>query len=232
MNRTEVAALLAYAVGLDPRSAPTDQTAAADTLNQWYELLHDVPPTAPHPSGRAWNAAEVVRHHCATSPYPIKPADISRPWHTFKADLIDRHTGTFEPGAHPELDPDDVNGYRAALAADRAAVATGTAPPTTVRELTGGPSPEVARRLAALGEYMPRSVAEQLAGYRPRRAAREALAAANLPDALDVQCKHPPCMARVGQPCRNRHGQARTRPHPSRIDDATARHNTRQETSA
>lgn len=231
MNRQQIAALIAYASGLDPRTAKTGDDLA-DQLDQWEELLRDVPPTAPHPTGRHWNAGEVVRHHIATSPYPIKPSDVSRPWHTFKADVLGRHTGTFEPGAHPELDPDDEAGYRAALAADRAAVAAGTAPPVTVRELTGGPSPEVARRLAALGEYMPRTVARQLAEYRPQRAERERLAIADLPDALNVPCPYEQCRRPVNRPCQNRRGADRTTPHPSRINAATAHHNAHREQTA
>ncbi|MFZ3569253.1 cell surface glycoprotein [Streptomyces sp. BH034] len=227
MNRQEVAALLAYAVRLDPRSAPTDQHAAADTLDQWADLLADVPATAQHPNGRHWDASQVVRHHIASSPYPIKPADVSRPWHAFKADVLGRHTD-----AVPAADPDDPEAYRAELLGARHAVATGAATATTYRELTGGPDPRVAQRLAALGSYMPRSVADELAYCRPRRAAREALALENRPDPLDVPCGW--CRARTGQPCRSGKNGARQRAtaHPSRVEDATARHNTPQEQSA
>lgn len=227
MNRQQVAALLAYAVRLDPRTAPSDQQAAADTLDQWADLLADVPPTAPHPNGRHWDASQVVRHHIASSPYPIKPADVSRPWHAFRRDVLDRHT---DPT--PAADPDDPDAYRAELLGTRHAVATGQQQAITYRELTSGIAPEVEQRLAALGGYVPRSVAQQLANYRPRRAQREALAAANRPDPLDVPCPYAQCLAPAGRPCRNRHRAPRATAHPSRLDAATAHHNTRQEPAA
>lgn len=212
MNRQEVAALLAYAVRLDPRSAPADQQAAADILDQWADLLADVPPTAPHPAGRNWDASQVVRHHIATSPYPIKPSDVSRPWHAFKADVLDRHT---DPT--PAVDPDNVAAWRAELVGTRHAVATGAAVAATHRELTGGPAPEVTERI----EYVPRSVTAALAAYRPRRAARATIRDRYGCDPYAVRCPYAPCRAAPGQPCRR--GRAdRTHPHPSRLDAALA----------
>ncbi|MGX1912430.1 zinc finger domain-containing protein [Streptomyces phaeochromogenes] len=218
MNRQEVAALLAYAVRLDPRSAPADQAAADETLDQWADLLTDVATAAPHPNGRHWDAAQVVRHHIATSPYPIKPSDVSRPWHDFRRDVVDRHHDPV-----PAADPDDPAAYRAELLGTRNAVATGTAPAATFRELTGGPAPEVAERLAALGEYVPRTVAQALAEFRPRRADRERRAVEGLPDPLDVPCPHVHCRARAGEPCVNHRRNPRRTAHPSRLDLATAR---------
>ncbi|MDN5380704.1 hypothetical protein QEP66_00980 [Streptomyces sp. LB8] len=225
MTPREVAALLAYIVRLDPRMALDDETAAADRLAQWCDLLSDVPATA-----HGWDAARVARDYIARNPYRIQPADISRPWHAHKADMLSRHVGTFEPTAHPHLDPDDIDGYRAALAADRAAVATGQQPPTTHRAITAGPAAEqVERRLAALGSYIPRHVDDVLSQYRPQRAARLAAIRAGQPDALAVACTW--CGAPVGQPCRIRRihpksGAMRTRPmtqpHPCRIEAARA----------
>lgn len=218
MNREEVAALLAYAVRLDPRTAPDDQAAAAETLDQWADLLADVPPRAPHPNGRHWDAAQVVRHHIATSPYPVKPSDVSRPWHGFRRDVVDRHHDPV-----PAADPDDPEAYRAELVGTRHAVAVGAVPAATFRELTGGPAPEVAERLAALGEYVPRSVAQALAEFRPRRAERERRAVEGLPDPLDVPCPYEQCRARAGEPCVNHRRTPRRTAHPSRLDLATAR---------
>ncbi|MEV4036396.1 zinc finger domain-containing protein [Streptomyces umbrinus] len=227
MNRREVAALLAYAVKLDPRSAPTDQAAAAETLDQWADLLADVPPTAPHPNGRHWDASQVVRHHIATSPYPIKPSDVSRPWHAFRRDVVDRHHDPV-----PAVDPDDPAAYREALVATRHAVATGALPAATFRELTGEPAPEVAERLAALGEYMPRTVAQALAAYRPSRAERERRAVEGLPDPLDVACPYEQCRAAAGDPCVNFRRTPRPTAHPSRLDLATTRHYAPKEPAA
>ncbi|MFF9704117.1 cell surface glycoprotein [Streptomyces griseofuscus] len=234
MTPREVAALLAYVVKLDPRLALDDQAAAADRLAQWCDLLSDVPAQA-----HGWDAARTARDHIARSPYRIQPSDVSRPWHTHKADVMSRHVGTFEPTAHPEINPDDETGnaYVAALRAERQAVAAGRQAPVTHRALTAGPAAaQVERRLAALGEYMPRTVAQALAAHRPHRAARERLAAANLPDALDVPCTW--CQAPEGKPCRARRinpktdavgYRARKDPHPCRVEDAQAHHARRQE---
>ncbi|MCY0959629.1 cell surface glycoprotein [Streptomyces sp. H27-H5] len=234
MIREEVAALLAYAVRLDPRLAPADQAEADERLAQWFDLLADVPPTAPHPDGRDWHAGHVVRHHIASSPYRIQPSDVSRPWHAFKADVLGRHTDPVPP-----VDPDNHRAYRDALASTRTAIATGQAAPSVYRELTGGSTRDernefAAARLAALGDYMPRTVAGALAGFRKTRAERERRAAANLPDPLDVTCPHPPCRARAGQPCQQG-GKRRTdraTPHPSRLDLATAQHYAPREPAA
>jgi hypothetical protein len=239
MIRQHVAALLAYAAKLDPRSAPTDPAAAAETLDQWCDLLSDVPPTAPHPDGRDWNAAEIVRHHIATSPYPIKPSDVSRPWHDFKRDVLRRHIDPV-----PAADPDDQVAYSAELLGTRHAIATGEQAATfRPPELTHGTraerDAEAKKRLAALGTYMPRTVKDQLDAYRPRRAQRERLAAANQPDPLDVACVW--CGAETGEQCRDRRVNPRTqalamarrtKSHPSRIEAATARHNARTEAAA
>lgn len=231
----EVAALLAYAVRLDPRLAPADQAEADERLDQWFDLLADVPTTAPHPDGRDWHAGHVVRHHIATSPYRIQPSDVSRPWHAFKADVLGRHTDPVPP-----VDPDDHRAYRAVLADTRQAIATGQAAPSVYRELTGGSTREernefAAARLAALGvEYMPRAVADALADFRKTRAERERRAAAGLPDPLDVTCPYVTCRSRPGEPCQQggKRRRDRTEPHPSRLELATVQHYAPREPAA
>ncbi|MEU8989993.1 cell surface glycoprotein [Streptomyces sp. NPDC048558] len=227
MTREEVAALLAYAVRLDPRTAPADEAAAAEVLDQWADLLADVPPAAPHPNGRHWDASLVVRRHIATSPYPIKPSDVSRPWASFLRDVIDRHHDPV-----PAADPDHPAAYRAELLGTRHAVATGAQAAATYRELTGGPAPEVAERLAALGDYIPRSVAEVLAEFRPRRAERERLAVEDQPDPLDVPCPYEQCRAPADEPCVNYRRNPRPTAHPSRLNLATDRHHAPKEQAA
>jgi hypothetical protein len=224
----EVAALLAYVVRLDPRLALDDEAAAGERLAQWADLLSDVPAQA-----HGWDAARVARDYIARNPYRIQPSDVSRPWHAHKADQLRRHVGTFEPTAHPHLDPDDVTGYRAALAAERHAVAIGQQAPTTHRAITAGPAAaQVERRLAELGTYMPRTIAQALADYRPRRAEREELATTGRTDPLDVPCPHEHCRAPKGEPCRNIHRAPRKTAHPSRLDAAQAAETSRQETAA
>ncbi|WP_404959051.1 cell surface glycoprotein [Streptomyces sp. 147326] len=230
MNRTEAAALLAYAVRLDPRLAPEDQAAADERLDQWAELLADVPPTAPHPDGRHWHAGHVVKQYIATNPYRIQPSDIGSKWVAFRRDTLGRHTDPV-----PAVDPDDAPAYLAALAGTRQAVASGQAAPAIYRELTGGSTREernefAAARLAALGDYMPRTVKAQLAPLRRRRAERERLATDGLPDPLGVPCPYETCRARAGQPCRGggKKRHERETPHPSRVDVATAQQNAQQ----
>jgi hypothetical protein len=219
----EVAALLAYVVRLDPRLSLDDPAAADERLAQWCDLLSDVPAQA-----HGWDAARTARDYIARNPDRIQPSDISRPWHAHKTDVLNRrHVGTFEPTAHPEVDPDDDTGdaYLAALRAERRAIASGQQTPVTHRAITAGPmAAQVRRRLAELGTYMPPSVAEALADYRPHRAERERLAAIGAPDALDVPCPYEHCRADHNQPCRDHRGRDRTAPHPSRKEAATIHH--------
>lgn len=219
MSPEEVAALLAYATRLDPRLATRSEADADAQLDQWCELLADVPATAPHPDGRDWHAGHVVRHQIASSPYPIKPSDVSVPWHKFRRDVIGRHTDPV-----PAADPDDEAAWRAELIGTRNAVAAGQATATTYRALTaGGPAPEVEERLAALGSYMPRSVRDELARYRPRAAARVTAIRAGKPDALAVPCPYDQCRARRNEACRmGPSRKERKTPHPSRTDAAAA----------
>ncbi|MFF9262023.1 MULTISPECIES: zinc finger domain-containing protein [Streptomyces] len=224
MTPREVAALLAYVVRLDPRMNVEDEGAAADRLAQWCDLLSDVPAQA-----HGWDAARTARDYIARNPYRIQPSDISRPWHAHKADQMRRHVGTFEPTAHPEIDPDDETGdaYVAALRAERRAIATGQRPPDTHRAITAGPAAEqVQRRLAALGTYMPRTVKQALEEYRPVRAERERLAREGAPDPLNVACPYEHCRAGRGEPCRTGRRAPRTTAHPSRVEAATAAHYT------
>ncbi|MEU2120032.1 cell surface glycoprotein [Streptomyces sp. NPDC016459] len=227
MNRHEVAALLAYVDRLDPGRAPTDKAAAGERLIQWATLLEHVPSAAQHPDGRHWDASRIAVRHIATSPYPIKPSDIGRPWEAYRADVIGRH---YDPA--PAVDPDNEAAYRAALRSTRHAVAVGALPPTPQHAIEGRPSPiravrdaAAARRLAELGTYVPREVADDLADFRPRQAVRESLAANGLPDPLDVDCPYEQCRARAGKPCQGggKHRFDRA-PHPSRLDAATVRH--------
>ncbi|MEV7777820.1 hypothetical protein [Kitasatospora sp. NPDC088351] len=219
MNPAEVAALLAYAGELDPRNANADAEEAAAQLRRWCELLQDVPAV----TVQGWDAAAVVRRHIASSPWPIIAADVARPWAAHRRALLARHT---DP--RPQVDPDDDRAYREAIRAQRAAVASGQAAPNCSRQLTGGPAASVAARIGA-GRALPAAAAEQLAAYRPVRAAREAAAAAGRPDALAVSCDW--CRAPAGEPCRRRTlapgAQAgtwarRRTVHPTRTDKAAA----------
>jgi hypothetical protein len=217
MTRDEIAALLAYAGRLDPRTMPATQAEADDRLDQWLTLLADVPPTA----ARGWDAARCVRDRIAASPYPIIPADIARAWHTHRKDAIGRHT---DPT--PAVDPDDPQLWMDALRAGRAAVATGEAGPADHRAALGGRRPVAALPAGATEPpgYLPRTVAAELAALFPGRAAREQARQAGGPDPLAVLC--PWCRSRPGTACQRggRPGGARTMtvPHPARIQAAHA----------
>ncbi|MFE5851988.1 cell surface glycoprotein [Streptomyces sp. NPDC056500] len=229
MDSRHLAALLAGIDRLDPGRAPTTAPAAAERIDQWTTLLADVPATAPHPEGRHWDASQVARQHIATSPYPIKPADIGARWQTFRRDILGRHV---DPA--PPVDPDNQAAYRAALRAGRAAIETGAAVATPRAALPTGSRKQReaadAATLAQLGTYVPRTVAQQLAPQRPIRARREADILAGRPDALAVDCPVTSCRAAAGQPCTRpgrRPGQRHrlSGPHPSRTDLA-AHHQT------
>ncbi|MFI7094834.1 zinc finger domain-containing protein [Streptomyces lydicus] len=222
MDRREIAALLAYIGRLDPRTSRTDKAEAGDQLAQWHELLGDVPMTTPH----GWDARAAARQHIRVSPYQVLPADIARPWESYRRDRLARHT---DPT--PSVDPDDQAVWTAELVGTRRAVATGSAQPAQYRAITSGQlDPDLKARLREIGSCIPPEVRVALAPYRPARAAREAAVAQGQPDALGVQCEW--CQAQVGEPCRRRRvapdggarGTApRVTPHPGRLDLAAAR---------
>lgn len=209
MNRNEVAMLISYATGLDPRTARDNPQDLTDQLDQWEELLRDVPPQAPHPNGRHWNAAEVVRHHIASSPYPIKPSDVSRPWHAFKADVIGRHTDPL-----PAADPDQPEQWRAELLGTRQAVATGRQQATTYHELTAAPADQLRARLARVGE-MPPAIREQI---RQTTGGRIGAGKDRFPE-MALPCPRQDCRALRHMPCKRPSGkELREHTHTQRQD--------------
>ncbi|MGA5200531.1 zinc finger domain-containing protein [Streptomyces variegatus] len=223
MDRREIAALLAYIGRLDPRTIRTDQGEARDQLAQWHELLGDVPMATPH----GWDVRVAARQHIRTSPYQILPADLARPWESYRRDRLARHS---DPT--PSVDPDDQAAWTAELVGTRRAVAAGTAQPAQARAITSGRDgvdPKLEARLREIGSCIPPAARAALAPYRPARAVREAAVAQGLPDALSVRCEW--CLAQPGEPCRRRRigpdggarGTApRATPHPGRLDLAAA----------
>ncbi|MFE7115127.1 hypothetical protein ACFU99_06845 [Streptomyces sp. NPDC057654] len=223
MDRREIAALLAYIGRLDPRTIRTGEGEVRDQLDQWDELLGDVPMATPH----GWDARTAARRHVLLSPYPVLPADIARPWESYRRDRLARHT---DPAPH--ADPDDQRAWAAELAATRHAVATGTAQPAQAPAITSGRrrvDPELEARLREVGSCIPPKARAALAPYRSARAAREAALAEGRADARTVACEW--CQAQVGEACRNRRGPdgmarasaPRTTAHPCRLDLAAAR---------
>ncbi|MFD4950463.1 hypothetical protein [Streptomyces sp. NPDC058451] len=219
MDRREIAALLAYIGRLDPRTIRTDKGEARDQLAQWHELLGDVPTATPH----GWDASVAARRHIRTSPYQILPADVARPWESYRRDRLARHS---DPT--PSVDPDDQAAWTAELVGTRRAVAAGTAQPAQARAITSGRDgidPRLEARLREIGSCIPSAARAVLAPYRPARAAREAAIAQGQPDALSVRCEW--CKAQPGEPCRRRRigpddgvrgTIPRAAPHPGRLD--------------
>ncbi|MCW8102228.1 zinc finger domain-containing protein [Streptomyces tauricus] len=233
MDRREVAALLAYIGRLDPRTIRTHPGEAGDQLAQWHELIGDVPMATQH----GWDARVAARQHIRTSPYQILPADIARPWESYRHDRLARHT---DPT--PSADPDDQAAWTAELVGTRRAVAAGAAQPAQARAITSGRNgidPRLEARLREIGSCIPPAARAALAPHRPARAAREAAIAQGLPDALSVRCEW--CQAQPGEPCRRRRigpddnvriTTPRATPHPGRLDLATDRQPDRAQQSA
>ncbi|MFG3026645.1 hypothetical protein ACGFZQ_50670 [Streptomyces sp. NPDC048254] len=223
MDRREIAALLAYIGRLDPRTIRTDQGEARDQLAQWHELLADVPTATPH----GWDVLVAARQHIRTSPYQILPADLARPWESYRRDRLARHS---DPT--PSADPDDQAAWTAELAKTRRAVAAGLAEPAQARAIISGRdgiNPRLEAMLDEVGSCIPPAARAALAPYRPARAAREAAIAQGQPDALSVRCEW--CKAQPGEPCRRRRigpddgvraTAPRAAPHPGRLDLAAA----------
>ncbi|UOB09123.1 hypothetical protein MQE23_08660 [Streptomyces sp. HP-A2021] len=223
MEPEQLPQLIAQIALADPRVRREDPTERRAQIVMWAGILAEVPYDF---------ALQAAQTHYATSTWPILPAEIATRWAAVVRDRMNRHNGTFEPTAHPELDPDDVDGYLAALRGERQAVVLGQAPPSEVKELTAGPAAEeAARRLDELGSYVPRTVDELLDKHRPTKAARRAAILAGQPDALAVPCTY--CKAPAGQRCRINRIDAsgalgrreRSTPHPTRIDDARTAQN-------
>ncbi|WP_406013029.1 hypothetical protein OG520_10810 [Streptomyces sp. NBC_00984] len=222
MDRREIAGLLAYMGRLDPRTMRTDPGELRDQVDQWQELLGDVPLATDY----GWDARTAVRAHVVSSPYPVLPVDVARQWSKHSGDRLARHTDPV-----PAADPDDVESWRAELLGTRHAVLAGQRPPNEQAAITSGTTidPAVEARLRAIGSVIPPAVRAELSLFRPTRAAREAAAVEGRPDPLTVRCEW--CHAPAGEPCRNRRmgldGRARgnarrAKPHPSRLDLAAA----------
>lgn len=212
MTPDQIPLLLKQVSYADPRVLPDDEREVIGMAALWAEVLKDVP---------ADYAMQAVGAHYAVSPFPIKPSDISTRWHAQVRDRMDRHTATFEPTAHPELDPDDVPGYQRALLAERQAVIHGHAEPNTVKAITAGPAAaEVEARLASMGSYVPQHVRDLLAEHRPDAVERERLIRSGLADPRSVPCPWAACRAPQGQRCRTG-GKDRRDYHPARVEAAT-----------
>ncbi|MEV5168236.1 hypothetical protein AB0K66_26930 [Streptomyces werraensis] len=217
MNPEQIPELIAQIALADPRVRREDRIERRAQAHMWAGILADVPYDF---------ALTAAQQHYATSQWPITPGDIAGRWQAVVRDRMNRHHGTFEPAAHPDVDPDDVDGYLEALRGERRAVVLGQQPPAEVKAITAGPAADEARRrVAQLGDYLTTETRTALAPYRPVAAARLTAAQTGQPDALTVACPVETCRAAPGQPCQRptRAGGRRRieKPHPSRTDHAT-----------
>jgi hypothetical protein len=219
MEPEQIPQLIAQIALADPRVRREDKVERRAQIVMWAGILAEVPYDF---------AIQAAQAHYAQSQWPIAPGDIASRWQATVRDRLTRDNGTFEPNDHPDLDPDDIIGYLAALRGQRQAVARGFQPPNNVKAITAGPAAdEVTDRLKTLGSYVPRQVDEALNVYRPVKAARRTALTAGQPDALSVPCDW--CDAPAGEPCRSRRiapgggataNKRRATPHPSRLNDA------------
>ncbi|MFF9554556.1 hypothetical protein ACF1DY_01810 [Streptomyces albus] len=159
MKPEEIPTLLKRISYADPRVLPDDPDERRGKVAMWAGVLRDVP---------ADFALHAAQDHYARSPYPVVPSDIAQRWRRLTGDRLGRHAGTFEPTAHPGLDPDDHAGYLAALRRERETVRRGGTEPRAWPALvatpskSGGPNAEFLRAREEL---------------RRRRAARKSEAA-------------------------------------------------------
>lgn len=201
MNPDQIPQLLKQVSYADPRVLPDDEQEVLGMAALWAGVLADVP---------AQYAMYAVGKHYAESPYPIKPSDISTRWRAVVRDRMTRHTDTLEPTRHPELDPDDIEGFQQTLRAERQAVIMGRAEPTPAKAITQAVPADVQARLDAIGQYVPAAAREQLAQVWPQQRTL---------GALSIRC--PQCGARPGQHCTTSKTRTnRTTPHGARTNAA------------
>ena len=204
MTLDEVIDLLDRISLVDDRVVKSDEAEQEAQVTMWAAVLRDVPLAF---------AGEAVGRHYAESAWPIMPKDIAGRWRDQVRDRLGRSVGTFEPGDHPDVDPDDRygNAYVAALRGERAAIAGGDSQPAAVAELM----PAIGDRLGGgrLAELVPANDVYREAKQQqyPRREQPKG------PPERAVHC--PACGASAGRPCRTRsRGRQMNGTHPSRRD--------------
>ncbi|EST22805.1 hypothetical protein [Streptomyces niveus] len=129
MDMQQVITLLTEISLIDDRVVKTVETEQIAQVRMWAAILREVPYEF---------AGEAIGEHYAESAWPVMPKDVAARWRKVARARLDRHTNTFEPTAHPHLDPDDHAGFRIALRAERDAVRTGCEAPVELRALMAG----------------------------------------------------------------------------------------------
>jgi len=190
MDRTEVIRLLAEISLVDDRVVKTDETEQEAQVRMWSVVLRDVSYEF---------AGEAVGQHYAASAYPVLPKDIAERWRVHARRTLERHTGTFEPTAHPHLDPDDISGYQIALRRERASVLRGDEEPAPVLALLSGIRERVGGEPAGI------TSAPANENYLAARAQTAAIERPSGPPERSVRCTA--CGADVGKPCKTLDGR-------------------------
>ncbi|MFF3190520.1 hypothetical protein [Streptomyces misionensis] len=139
MTVDETLELLSQIALVDDRVVRLDETEQAAQLSMWAAILRDIPLDF---------AGQAVGEHYAESAWPVMPKDIAERWRKAARARLDRHVGTFEPSAHPHVDPDERygNAFAAALRAERERVWRGAGDPIELRALLAGSEPVAAGR--------------------------------------------------------------------------------------
>lgn len=189
MDMQQTIRLLGEISLIDDRAVRTDETEQLAQVRMWAAILRAVPYEF---------AGEAVGAHYAESAYPVLPKDIAARWRVEARSRMARHTDTFEPTAHPDVDPDDVTGFQAALRDDRAAVVRGVEAPAPVLALLSG----IGRRVGdEPGEIVSAPAGEEYLAAKARVVAVERPAD---PPARAVRCTA--CGADAGKPCKTVNG--------------------------
>lgn len=207
MDRTEVIRLLAEISLVDDRVVKTDETEQEAQVRMWSVVLRDVSYEF---------AGEAVGQHYAEHAWAVMPKDIASRWRAEARRRMDRHTQTFEPTAHPEVDPDDIPAYQAALRGDRAAVVRGTEAPAPVLALLSG----IGRRVGDEPAAVRSGPVEEYLAMREQARADAAERPAGPPERA-VRCTA--CGADPDKPCKTLNGRRTLQGvHASREDAYTA----------
>ncbi|MES9554806.1 MULTISPECIES: hypothetical protein [unclassified Streptomyces] len=222
MTPADAAELLTLAAAFDRRTVGEADSRA------WAAALHQTPYDDDA-------RAAVARHYSETDRW-LTPAHVRQQRATIRRERVAAAPAVVYDGHPGETGAESIARRRALVEG----IADGRIAPQSAAQaigfsedrpaLPGGATRKereafAAKRLAHLGSYIPRHVADEVADLRPVRAERESLARHGLVDPLTVRCPVERCHADPGQPCRMGKNGARRMsvPHPSRRDLATAR---------
>ncbi|MGY0062780.1 zinc finger domain-containing protein [Streptomyces sp. LZ34] len=217
MNPSEAAQLLAHCAAFDNRTVGKADSRA------WAAALHDVPLDADA-------LAAVARFYGTPTDKPgerlwIQPHNVRAHRFAIRKERLGETLPAYEPPPGLETGAEFIARRRAQLDA----VATGRIPTTPVGELTGGPAPEVARKLAGIGRRVaavtPEELAAEIALEEGEEPVTPEVEQVRRPGPLGVVC--PACHAAIGRPCKVgvpgdlRRPRVLKRPHAARARVAT-----------